>query len=275
MISTGTERLVASGKIGLDFQDKMSVPYMQGDFGLPIKYGYSLVVKDSKGRMGHIMHPHQNKVDIDQGSIYWTNSKIPPSRFSLVSNMETVINAIWDGNPTKEQNVAICGFGNVGSLLANTLKVHYNIDVDIIEKNNWRKSKAKELGFNLSTNKTYDIIYHTSATEKGLQFCIDHLNFEGRVIELSWYGDKSISLNLGRDFHYKRLKIISSQVSNIPRHRSKETYKSRKDFALELLQDQSYDDLITDRLNFEDTPNFYDRLRRNEHGEGLIYIIEY
>ena len=52
MISTGTERLVASGQVGKAFEGYMSVPHMQGSFDLPIHYGYSLIVEDSNGCKG-------------------------------------------------------------------------------------------------------------------------------------------------------------------------------------------------------------------------------
>ena len=44
------------------------------------------------------------------------------------------------------------------------------------------------------------------------------LSNEGKFIEASWYGNKKGLINLGGHFHSKRLKIISSQVSQIPIH---------------------------------------------------------
>ncbi|MEL7374003.1 MAG: dehydrogenase, partial [Pseudomonadota bacterium] len=50
MISTGTERLVACGKVPTTAYDAMSAPHTDGHFGFPIKYGYSLVGHDPDGR---------------------------------------------------------------------------------------------------------------------------------------------------------------------------------------------------------------------------------
>jgi threonine dehydrogenase-like Zn-dependent dehydrogenase len=275
MISTGTERLVASGLVGKAYESHMSVPHMQGGFELPIHYGYSLIVEDTNGRLGHIMHPHQDVIDSRAEDIYWINEEIPAARFSLISNMETIINAIWDSRPTKEDNIAICGFGNIGSLLANTLQVHFGIRPQIIDKDKWRILKAKELGFEPAIDTSFDIIFHTTASANGLQFSIDHLAHEGRVIELSWYGNRKVNLSLGHDFHYKRLQIISSQVSVIPGHMPEESYKSRKDLALSYLKDDSYDQLITNRIPFDETPEFYEQLRNDKQPKGIIYIIDY
>ncbi len=275
MISTGTERLVACGLVGEAFEIYMRVPQMGGCFSFPIKYGYSSIVRDDEGRLGHLMHPHQNIIEAKKSDIYWTNENIPAERFSLISNIETVINAIWDSNPKADSKIAICGFGNIGGLLANTLKEHYGHDPHIIDNNKWRINKAMELGFTPASDELYDIIYHTTASESGLQFSIDHLAHEGKVIELSWYGNKSISLELGYDFHYKRLQIISSQVSVIPGHKPEHTYKTRKDLALKILLHPSYDKLITNKIPFESAPEFYEKLRIGKQDNGLIYIIEY
>jgi len=41
MISTGTERLVAIGAVPPSMYEQMTVPYMEGNFDFPIKYGYA------------------------------------------------------------------------------------------------------------------------------------------------------------------------------------------------------------------------------------------
>lgn len=276
MISTGTERLIASGLVDKAFQEKMSVPHQLGSFDFPIKYGYSLIVEGSNGKLGHLMHPHQDKIIADKNDIFWIDEDMPAQRFALISNIETVLNAIWDSGPTTDDTIGICGFGNIGSLLANTLRTHYNIEAVIIEKNQWRREKAESLGWKANDNETFDIVYHTTASERGLQFCIDHLNYEGKLIELSWYGDKGVNISLGKKFHYNRLQIISSQVSQIPGHMKEEyNYETRKKLAFQILKDDSFDNLITNRIPFENTPLFFDDLRKGNVENGLIYVIEY
>lgn len=275
MISTGTERLIATGMVDHHFQKQMSVPYMDGNFDLPIKYGYSLIVMDEQKRIGHLMHPHQSHVEVEADKIFWTKEDITPHRLSLISNMETVINAIWDSEASANDKVAICGFGNIGSLLANTLKVHYDIDPVIFEQDEWRMQKAQALGFSMASGDDYDTIYHTTSTEAGLQWCINNAATEANIIELSWYGNKRVNLELGRAFHYKRLNIKSSQVSLIPKHKKEETYLSRKNLALKLLKHESFDRLITNVLSIDEVPHFFEKLRVHQQEPGLIYIIDY
>ncbi len=276
LISTGSERLVACGRVPIALATQMCVPYMEGSFELPIKYGYSMVAESSDGILFHTMHPHQDVIQVNPSDLYPLPNNIPAYRLALISNMETIINAIWDAAPLKTQQIAICGFGNIGALLANTLRVHLGIEADIIEKNTWRRAKAEALNWNTDSKTAYDIIFHTTATSVGLQYCMNHLDVEGKVIELSWYGDAVTNIKLGHAFHYKRLQLISSQVSMIPKSKQKEyTYKIRKDLAVQWLQHDSYDMLISDLIPFKNTPTFFNALRKGEQSKGLIWIIEY
>lgn len=276
MISTGTESLIARGLVSGRFMESMTVPYMEGSFALPIKYGYALIGEDPSGHRYHVMHPHQSHISVRAEDVYQLPADLSSERACLISNMETIINAIWDGDPKSNDKVAICGFGNIGALLAMTLRVHYDIHPSIIETDEWRLEKAMQLGFEVNDHASYDVVYHTSATSQGLQWCIDHLQKEGRVVELSWYGDKSVQLNLGANFHYDRLKIVSSQVSSIPSSMAGEyDYKKRKNLVAELLKNDQYDKLISQIIPFEESPIFFNQLRKGDHGNGLIYLIQY
>lgn len=51
----------------------------------------------------------------------------------------------------------------------------------------------------------FDIAFHTSATQEGLQMAIDCVGMEGRVVEMSWYGARPVTLHLGGDFRYRWL----------------------------------------------------------------------
>ena len=80
----------------------------------------------------------------------------------------------------------------------------------------------------------------------GLQRSLDLLAPEGTVIELSWYGDREVSLPLGGAFHSGRLSIRSSQVGTVsPARRASRTFADRLALALDLLRDPAFDALIT------------------------------
>lgn len=277
MISLGTESLILHNKVPKIIANEMAVPYMEGSFSLPIKYGYAVSGVLDNGEKVHLMHPHQNQCLVAQSSLFKSCQDLPLKRIPLISNMETIINGIWDSQFEKNDSIVIIGFGNIGSLLATTLKYHYNLDARIVETDQWRLNKAKTLGFDsYCDNQGFDIAFNTASNEKALQFAIDQANEEGKIIDLSWYGNTSLNLDLGGKFHINRLRIIASQVSNIPKSKRGEfDYHKRKQLAVEILKHPKFDDLITSIIPFEEAPKFYDSIRINKVPKGLIYLIKY
>jgi len=224
------------------------------------------------------MHPHQDYCRVRSDALFDIKNDLPACKIPLISNMETALNAIWDAECQAEQSIAICGFGNVGGLLANTLRHYIHKEAIIIEKDSWRGQKAQSMGWKVddSSEASFDIIFHTTATEKGLQYCIDHLNPEGKVIDLSWYGTKKIQLELGADFHYKRLTILSSQVGQIsPNASDSMDYTKRKELAADLLLKPGFDELVTNIVSCKEVPLIFNDLRKNQLPNGLIWLINY
>jgi threonine dehydrogenase-like Zn-dependent dehydrogenase len=100
-----------------------------------------------------------------------------------------------------------------------------------------------------------DLVVHASATEAGLGRALELLEPEGTVVELSWYGDRRVSLPLGEAFHSRRLIVRSSQVGTVsPSRRTRRTYADRMALALRLLADPVYDALVTGESDFEELP---------------------
>jgi hypothetical protein len=78
---------------------------------------------------------------------------------------------------------------------------------------------------------------------------------EATVVEASWYGASLVPLPLGEAFHQRRLKLVSSQVGNIPpARRPRWSHARRIAAALNLLADPLYDRFITGEIAFEDAP---------------------
>lgn len=286
LISTGTERTIASGKIPKNLYADMQVPFMKGSFNFPLTYGYSLVgkvIEGSEKHVGkhvHLMHPHQDLVSIHSDHCFFIPKEITPKIATLASNMETAINAVWDSKVSEGNKILVVGFGIIGALLAKVLQNIFGVSVTVLEKNQQRLTHAQNLGFHCVDNVNelkdhFDIAYNTSAHESGLQICIDLVGYEGSVIELSWYGDRKVTLDLGSSFHSQRKQIISSQVSNIPTDKQPQwNYEKRKKYVFELLKDASFGDLITKEVDFEDTPAFFSLLRNTTINE-LGIIIKY
>jgi len=283
LISRGTEMLVCKGLVPSSLQEIMAVPYMQGNFSLPIKYGYSLVGKvvgEKENTYAHCMHPHQSICSIAKKDFTVVPGSVSPKRACLASNMETAVNGMWDARLEGSEEVLILGFGNIGALLAETLRKTYALDITIGDPSAYKLSIAKELGFrtldSTGLERKFDVVFNTSASNEALQNGILRLKKEGRLVEMSWYGDKTIKLQLGMEFHYNRLSIISSQVSNIPKHKETDwDYNKRKQFVFELLSDPTFDRYISHEIPFSKGPEFFADLRQGKLEEGIIYLFKY
>lgn len=292
-ISSGTERLVCSGLVNnKTCYESMKVPHMLGDFSLPCTYGYSSVGEIvelgnsateqlQSGQLVHVMHPHQDEIVIDHKSPYLTllPDEINPVQAVLISNLETVINAIWDAEVDIGDAITILGFGGIGALLALTLKSSHFGRLSIIEPNKARAQFAGSLGFETHAEMRTaqaNIVFNTTSNSQALNNAIQAMGTEGKIVELSWYGNKEVKLNLGDTFHFKRLQIKSSQVSSIPERKASQwDAKKRKQLAIELIMANIFSDIKYCTTPFLKTPDFFKKLRKNLDIDNPVAIIDY
>jgi threonine dehydrogenase-like Zn-dependent dehydrogenase len=252
---------------------------MGGDFSLPVKYGYSLIGRNVEtGTIGHLMHPHQDECIVDPDDFFIIPEEVPAKRATLAANLETALTAVWDADMIPGQRVSVIGFGLIGSLIARLALDIPDVSLYVVETNPHRAQIAINMGFTIAKSldpNSQDIAFHCSATESGLQSAIDGVGLEGKVIELSWYGSKPVSLKLGGDFHYLRKKIIASQVSHIPSHMTGQwDFRRRKEAVFELLKDPAYDAHITHELSLGEAAELFNTARTSPL-PGLGYCIKY
>jgi len=283
-ISTGTEALVGSQSVSQSLEKNMACNYMEGSFSLPIKYGYCLSGKvksgEFEGRNVFLMHPHQDKVHAHPNEVTFLPKELPLKRAILIPNLETAINAVWDGNIQVGYKVAIVGGGTIGLLIANLIKDIPGVEVEIIEKNENKRTLISELQWNLSVSdgaqlkkESFDLSFHTSGNPQGLQTAIDLIGYESKVIELSWYGERESTLRLGESFHYNRKTIQCSQVSFVSSSvHSKFNYKRRMNLVLMLLKNPSLEKLITNEVSFKSLPEFMENLSKANNNQFLTRV---
>lgn len=282
-ISPGTERLVFSGKVPAPLHDAMRVPYMAGDFGFPVKYGYSLVARVAssddaslEGRLVHLLHPHQERCVARNEDLFVVPEGVGAARATLASNLETAVNAVWDSGATLGQECLVVGFGIIGSLVARLLASIPGVAVSVVDSDPSKTALAAQLGFHAPQRieGPFDIAFHASATSEGLQRCIDATGFEGTIVEASWYGAQPVAVELGGTFHTQRKRIVSTQVSTIPASLQRRwSFARRKQLVFELLRDPAFDRHITQSVPFADLPAYY-----NNGGlaaPGLARVVDY
>jgi threonine dehydrogenase-like Zn-dependent dehydrogenase len=143
----------------------------------------------------------------------------------------------------------------VARLLARMPEVH----VTLVDVDETREKTAAALGVAFATpddaGGPQDVVFRASATSAGLQHSLDLLAPEGTVVDLSWYGDRPVTLSLGGAFHSSRLRVRASQVGMVaPARRGRRTPAERISLALDLLRDPAFDALVTGTSPFESLP---------------------
>ncbi|BDM68967.1 dehydrogenase [Streptomyces nigrescens] len=270
-VSRGTETLVFRGGVPESQHTAMRAPHQEGDFPAPVKYGYLNVgvVEEGppalRGRTVFCLYPHQTHYVVPAHAVTPVPDTVPAARAVLAGTVETAVNALWDAGPLIGDRIAVIGGGMVGCSVAALLARYPAVRVQLVDADPGRAATAEALGVDFAlpadARGDCDLVVHASATEEGLARALELLAPEGTVLELSWYGDRRVSLPLGEAFHSRRLVVRSSQVGTVsPARRARRGYADRMALALELLADPAFDALITGESAFEELPQVLPRL---------------
>ncbi len=270
-ISRGTETLVFTGGVPPSQYDTMRAPFQEGDFPGPVKYGYLNVgvveqgPEDLVGRTVFCLHPHQTSYVVPVEAVAKVPDGVPASRAVLAGTLETAVNALWDAGPLVGDRIAVVGGGMVGCCVARLLAGIPGVDVTLVDVDPARREVAGALGVSFAAPEDApmgrDLVLHTSGTSAGLQLSLDLLAADAEVVDLSWYGDRPVSLALGGAFHSRRLSVRASQVGEVATaRRGRRTRAERLALALDLLQDPAYDALLTGESPFAELPDVMSRL---------------
>jgi NADPH:quinone reductase-like Zn-dependent oxidoreductase len=284
-ISRGTERLIFNALVPQSEYERMRGPNMGGDFPHPVKYGYQLVGTVEEGPIAMIgrhvfaLHPHQEQCVLPAQALALVPEGVPPRRATLAANMETALNALWDSGAGPGDRIVIVGAGVVGCLIAALAGRLPGADVTLVDPVGARAAIAQALGVAYAAPDQApvgcDVVFHASANPRGLETALDIAGFEAAVVEVSWFGEKEINVPLGRAFHSRRLRLISSQVGSVSAsRRSRWDYGRRMAKALDLLKDERMDALIGEEIPFRDAPAQLPRVFADA-AAGLAPVIRY
>lgn len=284
-VSRGTETLVFRGGVPESQYGVMRAPFQEGDFPGPVKYGYLNVglveegPRELVGRTVFSLYPHQTRFVVPASAVTPVPDSVPAARAVLAGTVETAVNAVWDAAPMLGDRIAVIGAGMVGASVAAVLARFPAVRVQLVDANPARADIASSLGVDFALPEEAagdcDLVVHASATEEGLARSLELLAPEGTVLELSWYGDRRISLPLGEAFHSRRLVLRSSQVGTVsPARGSRRTFADRLVLALDLLADPAFDALITAECAFDELPDVLPRLASGDL-PGLCLRVRY
>ncbi|MEZ5856704.1 MAG: zinc-binding alcohol dehydrogenase [Hyphomicrobiaceae bacterium] len=215
-ISRGTERLVSSGAVPEAERARMRAPLQEGEFPFPVKYGYCAVGQVEAGppaltgQTVFCLHPHQDWFLAPISMLVPVPAAVPAKRATLAANMETALNALWDSGAGPADRIVVVGAGIVGLLIAYLAARLPGAEVCVIDIAEERRAVVESLGASFQcggTGQGADVVFHTSVTPQGLQAAIDSCGLEATVVELSWYGERDVSVRLGGAFHSQRLRL--------------------------------------------------------------------
>jgi len=282
-VSRGTETLVFTGRVPASQWAHMRAPFQEGDFPAPVKYGYLNVgvveqgPDDLLGKTVFSLYPHQTRFNVPATSVTVVPADVPAHRAVLAGTVETAVNALWDAAPLIGDRIAVVGGGMVGASVAAIAATIPGVRVQLVDIDDSRAELAASLGVPFARPEQAlgecDLVVHASATSAGLTRSLELLAAEGTVVELSWYGDRQVSVPLGEFFHSRRLTVRSSQVGGIAPGRGR-TYGDRLALALQLLANPAFEALVTGRSPFDELPEVLPRLAAGSL-PALCHLIDY
>ncbi|WP_319478595.1 zinc-binding alcohol dehydrogenase [Marispirochaeta aestuarii] len=279
-ISPGTERLMFTGNFPRGMQSDPAIDGFSGSFDYPFRYGYINVAVDDTGRRFFAFRDHVTRFTARPEELIPLPDSMNNETALLIPHTETALSIVHDLNPHLGDRVLISGAGIVGTLTAELLDRYQGCKVTVVDPlpDKVRFFDTERIAFFTSTGEVpgygnFDAAVDASAAAAGLQSCIDGVGFEGRVVAASWFGDREVGLNLGRNFHRKRLKLISSQVSHIgPSIGSLWNKERRMQLTLQIVESMRRLDLITARFPLSRSIDAFTLITTADMSVGLIAL---
>src|SRR3984893_5296928 len=193
-LSRGTERLVYSRRIPASEHQRMRSPHMGGAFPFPVKYGYVVVGRlesvsaQLRDRIVFCLHPHQSVFTVPAAAAIPVPHDVPPARAVLAANMETALNAAWDGAPGPADRIAVVGGGLVGMLVAYLCARLPGAEVTVVDVVGSRATVARAIGAEFAAPAAApqgcDLVFHASGTAAGLATALRLAGEEAGIVEL-------------------------------------------------------------------------------------------
>lgn len=294
-ISPGTERLIYRGQVPTDMALDETITDLSGSFKFPFKYGYAMIgqvttvgqaVKPEwQDRLVFAFHPHESHFNTTPDNVFSLPADLPPEEAVFLPNMETAVNLVLDGQPIIGEHIIVFGQGVVG-LLTTALLAQFPLDrLVTVDPDTQRQALSLALGAHTSLSPQqvaarssnqqgggFDLIYELSGNPAALNQAIKLAGFASRIVVGSWYGTKSVRLDLGGAFHRQRLRLISSQVSTIAPKLSGRWSKSRRiKLAWQLVRQIQPAHFITHRFHITQAAQAYTLL--DQTPETALQII--
>ena len=287
-VSRGTESLVLRGEVPESERDRMRAPFQSGSFPFPVKYGYLNVGLVEQGPMPLVgatvftLFPHQSAFIVPADAVTVVPAAVPARRAVLAGAVETAVNVLWDARPALGDRITVIGAGMIGCAIARLAAGIPGAQVTLVDIDPAKAPVAHLLGVGFTSPEQAeadrDIVIEASGTAEGLRRALELAATDGSVIVASWFGSRPVTLDLGVDFHSRRLTLVSSQVGAVAAsQRVRRTTRQRLELALQLLEDPAFDVLLNGSSPWTDLPAVMASLAEGQTDGtgGLCHTIEW
>jgi 2-desacetyl-2-hydroxyethyl bacteriochlorophyllide A dehydrogenase len=304
-ISAGTELLVYRGEVPAGMAVDETIAALAGAFSYPLKYGYAAagqvielgpgVAPAWDGALVFAFQPHGSHFTAAPDNLVKVPPGLEPEDAVFLANMETAVTLALDGAPLMGEKVAVFGQGVVGLLLTSLLARFPLGALATLDLHAKRRLLSETLGAQASFDpadpqsleelssflaqpRDYDgadLTYEVSGSPAALNMAIKATGYHGRVVIGSWYGQKGVELDLGAEFHRRRQRLISSQVSTIaPELRGRFSKARCLNLAWKMIKEIIPSRLISHRFSLAEAHRAYELLDRRP-GEALQVVLTY
>lgn len=274
LISAGTEMLVYRGETTPG--DRMP-PTSEGRFPFPTKYGYQTVgqvvtagpcTPFAPGDRVFTRHPHQDVFTI--AAVPSLVTRIPDGvsdeSATFLNLTRVALTGVLDV-PVRPGEVAVVfGQGVVGAMCARIARFNAAAVV-VVDPVPERRELALAYGADaavepgdvaaaveeLSHGRGADVVYEASGAPAALQSAIEIASDRGEIVALSFYGGRDVPLRLAPEFHFRRLRITSSQATDQPRW----DWERRTEASMRLLQQLDTERMISTTVPFDRAAEAY------------------
>jgi threonine dehydrogenase-like Zn-dependent dehydrogenase len=284
-ISRGTESIVLRGEVPESERDRMRAPFQAGALPFPVKYGYLNVgiVEDGPADLVGVtvftLFPHQSAFVVPVDAVARVPAGVPARRALLAGAVETAVNVLWDAAPRVGDRITVVGAGMIGCSIARLASGIPGTEVTLVDVDPAKSGVAASLGAGFASPAEAagdrDVVIEASGTPEGLQLALRLAPTDGEVVVASWFGSRPVSLELGADFHSRRLTIRSSQVGAVASsRRARRTTGQRLALAMNLLTDPGYDALLTGASPWTELPEVMASIADGSR-DGLCHTIDW
>jgi threonine dehydrogenase-like Zn-dependent dehydrogenase len=187
-------------------------------------------VRHAEGDVILVRHAHQDRFVVadDPGLVFTVPDDLPPERAVFASLVDIAVTAVLDVPIRIGDAVVVYGGGTVGGLCAQLAKATAGavIVVDALEAH---RDRARTWGADaavepiaapgavreLTDGRGADVAIEASGDPAFLQAAIEVTGQEGTVVAVTFFGSGEVPLRLSPEFHYRRQRMVSTQVGSV------------------------------------------------------------